>query len=142
MLISSLWLAGKNLQTKAIARKLGLGQGAYWLKGEPIAMGPKKGQLRQKSELRIDLSEKEELGEHMAEVEKKLDDLYPFLSALRDTPEAPEEIWLCTGTTVGSDSHFTRKVQISSPFLTKLGAMGISYEVNAYPCSDDETNGE
>ena len=97
-------MTGRNFGAKAAARKLGLGRDAYKLAGETIKFGPNKGKPLQFSILRIELSNRENLEKHLAEMEQRLDRLIPFIAAERSKAKNDVNIMLTIGTTVGGGS--------------------------------------
>ena len=136
MLVSHLWLRGREFKPRGAARKLGLGRADYWLVGEPFRAPPKKGQLREESILCVPLCEQENLDRHMARLTQDVDDLMTFIADERRKC-AELDIWISIGTTVGGQKHYTRSVRFPPDLLAKLAALRIGIEVSAYPSSDE-----
>jgi hypothetical protein len=137
MLVTCLRIEGKDFNSRRAAREIGLGRDAYFLKGELIRSGPKKGRKHRVSHLVIGLSDNDGMPEHMAEVERELDDLWFFLAKERRKSKSPLNIWVSAGMGVGGAPGFARGIRIPPDLPAKLAAMDIACEIWGYPCSDE-----
>lgn len=136
MLLTLLHISGTRLNVRRAARHFQLERDAYKVKGERIRFGPRKGKKMREGWLRLTLSQKEDAKAHFAQVEKRLDALLSDLAELRERTPGKLEIWLSTGFTVGHTLHYTRSIAVEPGLLAKMSALGISYGVSAYPCSE------
>lgn len=137
MLVTCLHIEGKDLNARRLAKELGLGRDSYAMKGETIKTGPNKGRKQRMSILRFCLSKKEDMLEHMAEIERELDDFMSWIAEQRRKSKSPLTIELSIGMGVGSQKAFARCVYLPSSLMAKLAAVGISCEVWGYPSSDE-----
>ena len=137
MLMTCLRIEGKDFNARAAARKLGLGRESYCMKGEVIAIGPRKGRKHRVSHLVIPLCDNDDMTEHMAAIEEDLECLVDFLAEQRRKSKSPLEIYFSTGIGVGGEKAFARGVYVPVSLMAKAAAFGISFQLNAYPCSDD-----
>jgi hypothetical protein len=72
----------------------------------------------------------------MGDIEREIDDLTPFIAYQRRKAKDELNIWLSTGTSVGSQKEFARSILASARLMGRLAALEIDYEFCAYPCSD------
>ena len=136
MFTSHLWIEGPDYRARASARRLGLGRQFYTLKGERVEFGPNKGTPRDRSILRVPLSDHVDYERHMRQVEARLGQLMTFLSSERQRYGDGVSIHLSVGMTVGDERDFVRSFCASPALMSVLVALGIHLSINAYPCSD------